>query len=500
MAHRIDKGLDVPITGAPVQAITVGPQITRVALMADDFPGLKARARVTVGQTVRRGQLLCEDLGIPGVRHTALGAGRVESINRGPRRVLHSIVIHLSENEQRGVTSEDELEVFSTPGDLEPETLGRLGIRDFLLASGMWTALRARPFGKIPPPDAVPSAIFVAAMDTNPLAADPAVVLADGRDGFELGLRAIAKLTDGKTYLCVRAGSGIGIGLDAPVTVEEFDGPHPAGTAGVHIHTLEPVGRHRTVWTVGYQDVVSIGRTLRSGHLDVSRIIALGGPPVRNPRLLRTRVGASVAELARSEEVSWNRDTEETRGAVEIPGTEDTRSVGKDGQVGNSRGAGKNHRIGGDVRWISGSVLSGKAAHGDVFGYMGRYDVQLSVLYEGGAREFLSWLAPGRRKFSILPVFLSKFLRRGALDISTDTHGSRRAIIPIGLYERVMPMDILPTFLLRALAADDIERAEELGCLELIEEDLALCGFVDPGKTDFAPMLRRNLELIERGG
>ncbi len=458
MPHRISRGLDLRIAGAPVQAITAGPQIDRVALIADDFPGLKPRLHVAVGQTVRRGQLLCEDAGAPGVCHTALGAGRVASINRGAKRVLHSIVIELSEGERRGVPSEDELETFSTPGGADPAELDRVGIRDLLVESGMWTALRTRPFGKVPHPEAVPSAIFVTAIDTNPLAADPGVVLEDARDDFDLGLRAIAKLPDGKTYLCVRAGSEIGNGLDAPVTVEEFAGPHPAGTAGVHIHTLEPVGRSRTVWSVGYQDVVSIGRTFRSGRLDVSRVIAIGGPPVQHPRLVRTRVGASIGDLARNEE------------------------------------------IGKSVRWISGSVLSGKAAQGRVFGYMGRYDVQLSVLREGGEREFLAWLAPGRRKFSVLPVFLSKFLRGGTLDISTDAHGSRRAIIPIGLYERVMPMDILPTFLLRALAADDVERAEELGCLELIEEDLALCGFVDPGKTDFAPMLRRNLESIEREG
>jgi Na+-transporting NADH:ubiquinone oxidoreductase subunit A len=383
--------------------------------------------------------------------------------------VLHSIVIELSEGERRGTPSEDELETFSTPGSAEPETLGRVGVRDLLVESGMWTAFRTRTFGKVPHPEDVPSAIFVTAIDTNPLAADPGVVLTDGRDEFEFGLRAVAELSGGKTYLCVRAGSEIGTGLDAPVTVEEFAGPHPAGTAGVHIHTLEPVGRNRTVWTVGYQDVVSVGRMLRSGHLDVSRVIAIGGPPVPHPRLVRTRVGASIGDLVRNEEIGENEE-------------------------------GENEEVGKSIRWISGSVLSGKAAHGDVFGYMGRYDVQLSALHEGGDREFLAWLAPGRRKFSVLPVFLSKFLKRGAFYLSTDAHGSRRAIIPIGLYERVMPMDILPTFLLRALAADDIERAEELGCLELVEEDLALCGFVDPGKTDFGPMLRRTLELIERAG
>ncbi|HSH74627.1 MAG TPA: NADH:ubiquinone reductase (Na(+)-transporting) subunit A, partial [Longimicrobiales bacterium] len=324
--------------------------------------------------------------------------------------------------------------------------------------SGLWTAFRTRPFSKVPAPTSVPSGIFVTAMDTNPLAPDPDVVLAEARAEFELGLRAIAKLSGEETFVCVRGGSDLARGLEAPVRVEEFTGPHPAGTAGYHIHALLPVGRARTVWTIGYQDVVSVGRLLSEGRLDVSRIVAIGGPPVSGPRLVRTRLGASVADLTGAEKVE------------------------------------------GPVRWISGSVLSGKAAVGEAFGYMGRYDVQLSALGEGGERELLAWLAPGTRKFSVLPVFASRFTGRKPLEMSTDAHGSRRAIIPIGAYERVMPIDILPTFLLRALAVGDVERAEELGCLELDEEDLALCSFVDPGKSDFGPMLRRVLEVIAGEG
>jgi Na+-transporting NADH:ubiquinone oxidoreductase subunit A len=456
--HRTRKGLELPIEGAPNQRITKGPRIGHVAFMADDFHGLKPRLQVEVDQEVRRGQLLLEDAAIPGVRHTAPGAGRVASINRGERRALQSIVIELTESERRGAPTDAELEVYSAGGAEDPERLGRTQVRDLLVRSGLWTAFRTRPFSKVPHPDSRPDALFVTAIDTNPLAADPQVVLAESVDDFDLGLRAVATLSGGGTYLCVRAGSGIGDRIDAPVAVEEFDGPHPAGAVGLHIHLLAPVGRGRTVWSVGYQDVVSIGRLLRSGTLDVERVIAIGGPPVADPRLVRTRVGASVADFERSE------------------------------------------GLGGDVRWISGSVLSGKAAHGDVFGYMGRYDTQLSVLREGGEREFLAWLRPGVGKFSALPAFLSKLLGRSSFDLTTDAYGSRRAIIPIGVYERVMPMDILPTFLLRALAVDDIERAEQLGCLELDEEDLALCSFVDPGKADFGPMLRRNLELIEKSG
>ena len=455
--HEIQKGLDVPIPGAPVQIISPGPVVTRVAFVADDFHGLKPRVRVSEGQAIRRGDLLCEDGALPGVRHTASGAGRVEAIHRGPRRALQSIVVALSEDERQGAPAEEELRRFPTPPGADPDGWERFEVRDLLIESGMWPAFRTRPFGRVPAPEAVPDGIFVNAMDTNPLAADPEVVLAEVRDPFARGLRAVARLSGGQTWVCVAPGSGIARNLDAPVVVEEFTGPHPAGTAGVHIHTLAPVGRNRTVWTIGYQDVVSIGRLIESGHLDVQRIIALGGPPVANPRLVRTRIGCSIADFQRSE------------------GSE------------------------GEVRWISGSVLSGKAAAGEAFGYMGRYDLQLSVIAEGGERKFLAWLAPGSDRISILPVFVSKLLGRRPVDLSTDAHGSPRAILPIGVYERVVPMDILPTFLLRALAAGDLERAEALGCLELDEEDLALCSYVDPGKADFGPMLRRALTAIEGG-
>lgn len=456
--HRITRGLDVPITGAPVQTIVEGPRTSRVAMMADDFPGLRPRMRVAVGDQVRRGQVLCEDAAIPGIRHTATAAGRVIAIHRGARRALRSIVIELSQSERAGEPGDEAFVELATFPSGAPEYLDRTEIRALLIESGLWTAFRTRPFSKVPRPETTPTAIFVTALDTNPLAAKPEVVLAQQREDFDLGLELIARLTDGPTYLCVRPGSGVETGLKAPVTTEEFDGPHPAGTAGLHIHVLAPVSRGRTVWTVGYQDVASIGRLFRRGRLDVRRVIAIAGPVVPNPRLVHTRVGAATSGFAIQEGLT------------------------------------------GDLRWISGSVLSGKAAMGEVFGYLGRYDVQLSVLPEGREREFLAWLAPGRRKFSVIPIFLSKLFAKRACDFTTSTHGGRRAMVPIGLYERVMPMDILPTFLLRALIVGDTEHAEELGCLELDEEDLALCSFVDPGKTDFGPILRKTLEQLENEG
>lgn len=456
--HRVRRGLDLPLAGTPSQSVSTGPELARVALVADDFRGLRPRVQVEVGQSVRRGDVLLADATTPGIVHTSPGAGVVEAINRGARRSLQSIVVRLSESERAGAPGEDELRAFVAP-DTDIEGLDRVAVRGALIESGLWTALRTRPFGRVPAPDAEPHAVFVTAVDTNPLSPDPEVVLADQRDDFAAGLRAVARLTQGQTFLCVGEGSRVAAGVDAPVRVEEFAGPHPAGLAGLHVHVLAPVGRARTVWTVGYQDVASIGRLFRTGHMDLDRVVALGGPPVRTPRLIRTRAGAAIADIARGEAVDSGTDT----------------------------------------RWISGSVWSGKDTSHPAFAYLGRYDVQLTVLNEGGGREFLAWLAPGLNRYSVLPAFLSTLRPTRPLPLRTDTFGSRRAVLPLGLYERVMPMDILPTFLLRALAVGDLERAEELGCLELEEEDLALCTFVDPSKNDFGRMLRSALERIHAG-
>jgi Na+-transporting NADH:ubiquinone oxidoreductase subunit A len=458
--HRIRKGLDLPISGQPTQVIRDTPRVTRVAVMADDFPGMKPRMEIEEGETVKRGQVLFEDRKSPGVLHTAPGAGRVIGVNRGAKRVLQSVVIDLSDSERAGEPRPDEIATFSSYSGRSAAELTRDEVRDLLVESGSWTAFRTRPYSKVPAVDSAPAAIFVTAVDSAPGAALPEVVLADRMEAFERGLRLVAKLSEGATYLCLREHSDMAQKLDAPVQVEHFAGPHPSGTAGLHIHTLEPASRHRTMWHIGYQDVAAIGHLFATGQLDVERIVALSGPPVSDPRLVRTRLGAS---------------------------TEDVAADVSDQDI--------------ELRLISGSVLSGKAATGDVFGFLGRYDRQLSVLAEGREMEFLGWLSPGAKSYSVLPIFLSKLLGlTKVFDLTTSTHGSKRAMVPIGVYEKVMPLDILPTFLLRSLIVGDIERAEQLGALELDEEDLSLCTFVCPSKTDYGPLLRKNLEMIEAEG
>jgi Na+-transporting NADH:ubiquinone oxidoreductase subunit A len=460
--HKIEKGLDLPIPGKPLQVVRGATASTRVAILADDFPGMKARMLVAEGDAVKRGQPLFEDRKVPGVIHTAPGAGTVIGIHRGEKRVLHSVVIDLSDGERRGEPGADEFAAFESHTGASIDSLDQEQIRALLVESGLWTALRERPYSKVPSPDGDAEALFVTATDTNPHAPLPEVALEGRMDDFAAGLRLVTKLTNGPTYLCVGEHSELAGCAPDGVQVETFTGPHPAGTVGLHIHRLRPVNREHKVWHIGYQDVAAVGHLFSTGRLDVSRVISIAGPSVEEPRLERARIGACVSELIGPDLSAAGEATE--------------------------------------IRAISGSVLSGKRTHGEAFDFMGRYDRQISLLEEDRENVFLGWLTPGANLFSITGIYLSKIFKPERFRFTTTTNGSPRAMIPIGLYERVMPMDIMPTFLLRALMVGDIERAEQLGVLELDEEDLALCTYVCSGKTNYGPLLRSNLELIEKEG
>ena len=443
--RRVTKGLDLPIEGDPEQKISDGQAVRSVAVVGFDYVGMKPTMKVAVGDKVKAGQILFEDKKTAGVVYTAPASGMIREINRGERRVFQSIVID--------VEGDDAIEF---PQHADILGLDREAVKQQLLESGLWTALRERPYSKVANPQTDPSSIFVQAIDTNPLAAEPAVVLDSQRQMFEFGLQAISRLNDGLVYLCQPTGV-VMPGGDVPgITKEVFDGPHPAGLPGTHIHMLDPVSTNKSVWHINYQDVIAVGHLFARGRLYHDRIISLGGPQVNSPRLIRTRVGASIEDL--------------TAGELK----------------------GENNRV------ISGSVLSGRHATGP-FNYLGRYHLQISAVAEGGGREFLGWQKPGFDKFSIKRVFASAlFDRKFAFD--TDTGGSKRAMVPIGMYEKVMPLDIIPTFLLRSLITGDTDQAQKLGCLELDEEDLALCTFVCPGKYEYGTLLRQRLTEIEKEG
>ena len=441
----IKKGLDLPIAGAPKQVIEDGPAIGKVAVLGVDSMDLRPTMAVSEGDSVKKGQLLFEDKKTPGVCYTAPASGKVIGVHRGAKRALLSVVIEVAGDEE---------ERFEQHVGTAPDQLSRQQVRDTLVASGLWTALRTRPYSKVPKPDSAPHSIFVTAIDTNPLAADPQAVLRDCADDFARGLTVLGKLTDGPVYVCKAPGAKI---PGAEAEVVEFAGPHPAGLPGTHIHFLDPVGAAKTVWHLGYQDAVACGKLFATGSLWTERVVALGGPQVAQPRLVRTRQGACVSEL--------------TAGQLQP----------------------------GENRVIAGSVLAGRVAAGPL-DFLGRYHAQVSVLAEGREREFLGWQKPGVDKFSIKNVFVSKLRPSRLFDFTTSTEGSDRAMVPIGSYEQVMPLDILATLLLRALIVKDTDRAQALGCLELDEEDLGLCTFACPGKHEYGPILRRNLARIEREG
>ncbi|MFY0663319.1 MAG: Na(+)-translocating NADH-quinone reductase subunit A [Natronospirillum sp.] len=442
----IKKGLDLPITGDPAQTLEQGKLVKTVALVGYDYPGMKPTMLVKEGDVVKLGQPVFTDKKTEGVTYTAPAAGVVKAINRGNRRVFQSLVI-----EVQG----DDAEQFEQYDAAALNTLTRENIVDNLLRSGLWTALRTRPYSKVPAPDAVPAAIFVSAMDTNPLAADPTVIIAAEAEAFKQGLTILTKLTEGKTYVTKKPGASVAV--PEGVTVAEFDGVHPAGNVGTHIHFLEPVSAKKSVWTVGYQDVIAIAKLFTTGKLSVERVVALGGPKVKNPRLIKTVLGANLVELT-------------------------------DGELAD-----------GENRLISGSVWGGRATFAEV-GFLGRFHNQISVLEEGRERPMFHYLRAGVNRFSVLNIYVSKLLGGKKFDFNTTTNGSERAMLPLGQFEKIMPLDILPTQLLRALAVGDLDQAEQLGALELDEEDLALCTFVCAGKYEYGPILRENLTRIEQEG
>lgn len=429
----IDRGLDIRCAGEPLTVIDGEKRIRTVALVGDDYPGLKPSFAVHPGERVRQGDTLFVDRRDPRLRFTAPVAGRVTAIQRGERRSFRWIAI-----EREG----DEAVTFPSFDPEEIPSLDRERVVGLLLESGLWTALRSRPFEVIPSPDTVPSALFVTATDTSPLAVDPAVVAGPVPDLLRAGLAALRRLLDGPLYLC-HSPRFPGLQVDG-VTPVCVSGPHPAGLAGTHIHFLAPVGRDRTVWHVPVREVIAIGSLFLLGRIDPERVISLGGPGVIRPRLLKVPVGGSLAELVEGE----LRD--------------------------------------GTYRVIGGSILHGRRM--EEVPFLGRLTTQVSVLPERRRRDFLGWLR------GVVGRYPARIPR------TTARHGSLRAIVPIGVYDDVMPLEVETVWLLRSLLADDLEGALELGALQLAEEDLSLLTYVCPSKIDYGAFLRKMLDRIAREG
>ncbi|WP_138466443.1 Na(+)-translocating NADH-quinone reductase subunit A [Poseidonocella sp. HB161398] len=446
--HALKKGLDLPISGAPAPVIEAAASPVSVAVIGGDYVGLKPRMFVQEGDTVRRGTALFCHKDSPEVVFTAPLSGRVRAINRGARRVLQSVVIDVDNADDTGM----DFYAADPAGQTGEQVAAKL------LDSGMWPAFRTRPYSKVPAGTDRPAAIYVTAMESEPLAPDAALVLEGRTATFDKGLQALAKLTEGKVYLCQRPGSTLTAGNVPQVEVHGFEGPHPAGLPGTHMHFIEPPHAAKTVWHIGYQDVLAIGSLFETGFVDPLRVVTVAGPRAANPRHLKTVLGADIASLTEGE-------------------------------------------IAGDapVRIISGSVLTGVAVDGPT-AFLGRYHRQVTLISEDKEQEVLGWISPQPGKYAVQPVLASSFLGKKLYALTSNLNGGRRAMVPTGTFETLMPQDYLPTQLLRALLVGDTDTAQALGALELDEEDLALCTFACPAKYEYGTALRTSLVRIEKEG
>lgn len=417
-------------------------------MTALEYRGLKLRPQVQAGDEVVRGACLAVDKYHEAVRLLSPAGGTVESIERGPRRALHAIVIRVGEADARPER------LFAPRTREEIHKMSRAEVVDAVLQGGLWPAIKTRPYGKVPDPQSEPSAIFVSAMDTRPLAPPASLVINESPQAFTTGLEVLAHLSAGKVYVCHAPAAEPPKATGEKVRYAQFQGAHPAGLSGTHIHFIEPLAAGKTVWTLDYQDVIALGRLLKSGEYPTERMIALAGPAVANPRLLHTRLGASVDELCEGE----LRD--------------------------------------GENRVVVGSVLDGIEAKG-AGGFLHRFASQVAALPLRPERKLMAWVRPGMDMFSVANVLLSKLNPKRKFAFNCGYNGDPRGIVPIGLYERVLPMPFA-TQLLKSLLVGDIEMAQKLGCLGLDEEDLAVCSYVCPGKHDFGRILRSNLERIEQ--
>lgn len=439
------KGLNLPISGAPRSDVEDASAVTSVALLGADYIGLKPSILVAEGDEVVAGTPVMINKTMPEAQMVSPVAGRVRAITRGARRKLISIVIDTHESSAAPVD-------FSKVGD----SASREGIAERLCAAGLWTSFRTRPYSKVPAPDSTPTAIYVTATDTEPLAPDPQIAIMEDADAFEAGLKAVAALTDGPTYLCQGAGDPLPGSSVPGVEAVNFSGPHPAGLAGTHIHFLTPPQADQFVWTIGYQDVIVIGRLMLTGTYDARCIISLAGPACADPRLVRTIAGASLVDLC----------------ADDFPDY--------------------------PLRMISGSVLSGRAGAGDD-AYLGRYARQVTLIEEDKKQIPMGWIRPMVSKYAVQPVLGSALAKR-RFPLTSNLNGGRRAMVPLGTFEELMPQDFLPTQLLRALLVMDTDQAQLLGALELDEEDLGLVGFACPAKYEYGIALRDCLAKIEKEG
>jgi Na+-transporting NADH:ubiquinone oxidoreductase subunit A len=440
---KLKKGLDIGLKGKAEKTLYPESPAAFYAVKPVDFPGLTPKLNVRVGDRVLAGSPLFHDKVRPEILFTSPVSGTVKEIVRGERRKLLEVIV------------EKEGDEFIDFGKSASEKLTREKIKESLLASGLWPAVRQRPYHVVANPKDTPKAIYISGFDTAPLAPDYNYVMDNSQGAlFQSGLTALKKLTDGKLNLVLNGKTEASEELKKAGEVEiyYFSGPHPAGNVGVQIHHLDPLNKGEVVWFVNLQDVIAIGRLFQEGIYKHERIIALTGSEILNPGYHKILSGASISGIVK----------------------ENTKP--------------------GDLRYISGNVLTGSRIEPD--GYLGYYDSQVTVIPEGKYFEFFGWMMPGLKKFSFSRSYSSGFMPGKDYRLDTNFHGGERAFVMTGQYERVVPMDIYPMQLLKAILAEDIDLMENLGIYEVAEEDFALCEYICPSKIEIQAIVRKGLDMM----
>lgn len=440
---KLKKGLDIKIAGTAEKRISGESVSSLYGVKPIDFPGLTPRLNVKAGDKVSAGSPLFHDKIRPEILFTSPVSGTVKSVTRGDRRMVLEVVV------------EKEGSDYVDFGKADPSTLSPESVRERLLLSGLWPVVRQRPYNVVANPLHKPKSIFIPGFDTSPLAPDYGFIVENSNPELLInGMKAVKKLTEGKVNLILdgrSTPSPVLTGI-SDAEISYFSGPHPAGNSGVHIHHLDPINKGEVVWVINLQDVIAIGRLFTEGIYKPERIVALTGSEVIRTGYYRTLSGSSISPML-------NNNVKE-----------------------------------GHLRYISGNVLTGKKVAAD--GYLGFYDSQVTVIPEGDYSEFFGWASPGFSKFSFSKTFASSLLPKKEYRLDTNFHGGERAFVVTGQYEKVVPMDIYPMQLFKAILAEDIDMMENLGIYEVAEEDVALCEFICPSKIEIQSIVRKGLDLM----
>ncbi len=441
----IRKGLDINLKGKAEKIFVKAEKAELFGIKPTDFHGLIPKLTVKPGDTVKAGSALFYDKNRPEIKFTSPVSGIVQTINRGERRRILEVIIK----------SDDAIEYIDFKTD-QPADLSREKVTKKLLESGLWPSIIQRPYNVVANPEDHPKFIVISAFDTAPLAPDYDFMVRGMEKEFQAGIDALSKLTEGKIHVNVDSvypPSSVFTKAQG-IQINKFKGPHPVGNVGTQIHFIDPINKGDIVWTVAPQIVITIGRLFITGRYDASRIVALAGSEVMKPKYYKTIAGSCIRSIT-------------------------------DGNVNES-----------NVRYISGNILTGTRVTKN--GFLGYYDSLITVIPEGNHFEFMGWLSPGFNKYSFSRSFCSWMFPRKEYRMDTNLKGGKRALMITGNFEKVFPMDIYPMQLLKAIVVEDIDLMEKLGIYEVIEEDFALCEFVDTSKTDIQEIVRKGLDLMIR--